>query len=147
MRLRDTGSLKAIKVRANVDWSFTFTESLLDGRITAYFRGRKLHGRVVKLPSNYHGSILRVTDTNAASNVSDGVQRQIPNMDEDEEMEDDEEQVETRLAEELARFDEFTVWDHEVLSVATEDPYLMVVEEWIGLAEAVGNSARIKAHY
>ena len=61
-------------------------------------------------------------------------------------MDDDEEQVEERLAEELATFEEFTVWDHEVLPPA-EDPYVMGVEEWISLAEAVSGSARIKACY
>ena len=53
--------------------------------------------------------------------------------------------MEERLAEELARFEEFTVWDHEALPPA-EDPYVMGVEEWIGLAEAVSSSAGIKVY-
>jgi len=131
----------------NVDRSFPFTESLLDGRKTAYFRGRKLHGRVVKLPPNYQGSILRVTDTKAASKVSDHSRPHISHIEEDEEMDDDEEQVEERLAEELATFEEFTVWDHEALPPTAEDPYVMGVEEWIILAEAVSGSSRIKSCY
>jgi len=62
-------------------------------------------------------------------------------------MDNDEEQVEERLAEELATFEEFTVWDHEALPPTAEDPYVMAVEEWISLAEAVSGSARIKACY
>jgi ribonuclease H2 subunit C len=62
-------------------------------------------------------------------------------------MDDDEEQIEEKLVEELGAFEEFTVWDHEALPVATEDPYVMGVEEWIALAEVVGSSARIKVHY
>ena len=113
---------------------------------TSYFRGRKLHGRTIKLPPNYLGSILRTTVTNATSTVSDSARRKISDIEESDEMEDDEEQVEERLAEELARFEEFTVWDHEALPPA-EDPYVMGVEEWIGLAEAVSSSAGIKVYY
>jgi len=116
---------------------FPFTEYLIDGKKTVYFRGRKLHGRVVKLPRNYQGSFLRVTDTTAASKVSDNRRRQVSHLEEDEEMDDGEEQVEEKLAEELATFEEFTVWDHEALPAAAEDPYVMSIEEWFGFADAV----------
>lgn len=61
-------------------------------------------------------------------------------------MDEDDEQVEEKLTEELATFEEFTVWDHEAL-LAAEDPYVMGVEEWIALAEVVGSSTGIKVYY
>lgn len=69
--------------------------------------------------------------------TTNNTNRQAPNLDDDEEMDDDAEQLEEKLAEDVASFDEFTVWDHEAVPAAAEDPYAIALEEWIALAEAV----------
>ena len=106
--------------------------SLADSQQTAYFRGRKLHGRVIKLPESHAGSVVRVTDEPRKETPTQ--LRHLP-LENDEEMDDDDQHSKT--AEELATFDQITVWGHERTPAAAEDAYVMAVEEWIGLAEVV----------
>jgi len=61
-------------------------------------------------------------------------------LEEDEEMDDEDQHLEETVAEELATFDEITVWGHDRTPEAAEDAYVMAVEEWIGLAQAVQKS-------
>ena len=105
----------------------------------AFFRGRKLHGRVIKLPHSHGGSIVRVTDAPTKADEKRTAQRRdlLMDFEEDEEMDDEDQCLEETVAEELATFDEITVWDHDRTPVAAEDTYVMAVEEWIGLAQAV----------
>lgn len=97
----------------------------------AYFRGRKLHGKTVKLPQGYYGSVVEKGETI----------REIP---QDEEMKDSEveelpEAVETAPLHGKAQFDKIVIWGHESIAESSEDPYVRGIEEWVSFAEQVGH--------
>ena len=96
-------------------------KSVADGKTIAYFRGRKLHGRQLKLPAGYKGVVLSTTD------------EVLPKKGEGE---DDEEEPEVKIMEEQSVFDEIMVWGHEAV-MDEADPYVRGLEEWIGFAEQV----------
>ncbi|QIW99739.1 hypothetical protein AMS68_005257 [Peltaster fructicola] len=105
---------------------------------TAYFRGRKLEGTVVKLPAGYQGIVLQKTNEKLVSRPSmpsfdeDGMQVILP-----------EDNAETKLFSQEASFDEVVVWGHESLPDA-DDAYVKGIKEWIGFAEAVGCPSRLE---
>ncbi|OCL14409.1 ribonuclease H1 small subunit [Glonium stellatum] len=105
-----------------------------DGTHTAYFRGRKLKGKNVKIPDGYRGAVLNITDKAAPQPSSQ--EKNSPNDNEEGE-EDDEKPVEVKLAEELGSFDEIMVWSHESMPSDTDDPYLKGVQEWMSFAKAM----------
>ena len=97
---------------------------------TAYLRGRKLHGKAVKLPSGYYGSVAERGDT----------KREIPReeeLDANADVEEVPEPVEVAPLQAKAHFDEFVVWGHESTADATTDPYVRSIEEWVSFAEQV----------
>lgn len=98
-----------------------------DGKSVAHFRGRKLHGRKVKIPEKYVGVLLSSSHQKLHREVS---------ASEDDELEGEGPPVEVGVMLEQCHFDEFIVWGHEVLPDEKEDPYVRAVEEWISLAEA-----------
>ncbi|KAL8769951.1 MAG: hypothetical protein Q9209_004198 [Squamulea sp. 1 TL-2023] len=106
-----------------------------DGNLEAYFRGRKLKGREVKLPEGYKGVVVREEakeDNTQRKNVKRMSRQQLQDEDADE---DDEEEV--KVLEEVAGFKDFIVWGHEAVADG-DDAYIKGVEEWIKFAEAVG---------
>ncbi|KAJ4294744.1 hypothetical protein N0V88_004978 [Collariella sp. IMI 366227] len=86
---------------------------------TSYFRGRKLHGKTVKLPDGYRG-IVAVTSGPEETEVVDP------------EAETAQGSLQTQ-----AEFDELIVWGHEATVDSFADPYSKGVEEWIALAEKI----------
>jgi ribonuclease H2 subunit C len=99
-----------------------------DGKTISYFRGRKLHGKALKLPAGYKGMVVSSTERvlpKASASSQQG----------DEE--DAEEAPEVKAMEEQADFDEIMVWGHEALPDETMDPYVRGVDEWIAFAEQV----------
>ncbi|KAK1071930.1 hypothetical protein LTR74_003031 [Friedmanniomyces endolithicus] len=116
---------------------------------TAYLRGRKLRGRVVKLPKGYKGYLLQKTERDAVVQGS-AVARQgaerlglvekddygIEGGDEDED-----EVEEVKVMEQRGVFDEMVVWGHEGLP-EDGDEYVKGVEEWIAFAEAIHGNHR-----
>ncbi|ORX95701.1 ribonuclease H2, subunit C [Clohesyomyces aquaticus] len=96
---------------------------------TAYFRGRALDGISLSLPANYTGAVLNITGKDLPS-VNSG------RAPEDEE-EEESEQMEAKVAEEVATFDKFVVWGHGGAVDKSQDAYVRAVEEWIGFAEAM----------
>ncbi|KAK0311405.1 hypothetical protein LTR01_003401 [Friedmanniomyces endolithicus] len=111
---------------------------------TTYLRGRKLRGRIVKLPAGYRGYLLQKTERNAtalASSVTgQGAERAglvEDNGDGLEGGDEEEDEVEeVKMMEQKAVFDEMVVWEHEVLP-EDGDEYVKGVEEWIAFAEAI----------
>ncbi|KAF2813033.1 ribonuclease H1 small subunit [Mytilinidion resinicola] len=112
-------------------WSPETTES---GETTAFFRGRKLKGRSVKIPEGYKGVVLDITDKAAPQPKKEQVKE---NADDEGDNDDDDEPAEVNAVEELASFEEIVVWGHEAIPADTEDPYAKGVQEWIGFAEAM----------
>ena len=96
-----------------------------DGHSTSHFRGRRLRGRVVKLPTNYQGLVLKTTNKTMVEPI-------IP-ADEDEEPELPEP---VKVIEEVSKFDEIIFWGHDRIPQSDED-LVKGIEEWISLATAI----------
>jgi ribonuclease H2 subunit C len=120
------------------------TDFTADGSRTAYFRGRKLEGREIKVPEGYKGVFISINIKSQRSNYIPGavlktttntlpIQQQ---QTQDEDAEDEEPPIETRAVEQLASFDEVIVWGHESLPTSDDD-YAKGLGEWVSFAEAV----------
>ncbi|KAJ9149063.1 hypothetical protein NKR23_g4605 [Pleurostoma richardsiae] len=100
-----------------------------DGKKVAYFRGRKLHGRAVKMPDGYRGVIAE---------RSDPPKTEAPRPDQPDVIDvDAEDEPELGKLEAKAEFDELIVWGHETTADAAGDPYIRSVEEWLALSEQI----------
>lgn len=109
-----------------------------DGHPEAYFRGRKLKGREVKVPEGYKGVIVKEgvkEGSGAQRGNTERLRRREEAMDESMD-DDDEEEEDVKVMEEVGEFDGFVVWGHENV-VDGDDAFVRGVEEWIGFAEAV----------
>lgn len=106
-----------------------FVDRVSDGTRIAYFRGRKLHGRAVKLPDGYRGAVVekRAPPPPAAQPEHDATDLQ---------QEEAEEHVPLGSLEAKAEIEELVVWGHEAMADAASDPY-MRIEEWTQMAEQV----------
>ncbi|KAF6825470.1 ribonuclease H1/H2 small subunit [Colletotrichum plurivorum] len=106
--------------------SFWEPKTEVDGKHVAYFRGRKLHGKTVKLPENYTGVVVEKSDKK--------IETRRPEDDED--MEDAEPQPELGAMDVKAEFDEIVIWGHEA-TADSSDPYVRSIEEWLTVAEQI----------
>jgi ribonuclease H2 subunit C len=97
-----------------------------DGTKLAYFRGRKLQGKVVKLPEDYRGIVVeRVPEQDPKTAVEEPV----------EDLDAEQEQIGSMQV--TAEFDEMVVWGHEAVADASADPYVRSMEEWLQVADKV----------
>ncbi|KAI1158374.1 ribonuclease H2, subunit C [Nemania serpens] len=113
-------------------WNPTKTQ---DSAHTAYLRGRKLHGKAVKLPEGYHGLVVEKTDVKPDTSTKG------ESVDEDVEIiESPEDQLEVGAMQGKAAFDELMIWGHESTSDSSVDPYVRGMEEWIAFAEEIHSS-------
>ncbi|KAK2070573.1 hypothetical protein P8C59_005058 [Phyllachora maydis] len=94
---------------------------------TAYFRGRKLHGRTVPLPDGYTGL---VAETVAAAPAADA--GEAPDLERGEEPEPELGGLEVR-----AGFDDVVVWGHDTAAEAATVPHVRAMEEWLDLADKI----------
>jgi ribonuclease H2 subunit C len=102
--------------------------TFVDNKTISYFRGRKLHGKQLRVPKGYRGVVLSSTD------------RILPKESSSVMVEDDqdtEEPPEVNVMEEQSKFDDIMVWGHEALPEDTSDPYVRGMEEWIAFATEV----------
>ena len=101
---------------------------------TAYFRGRKLHGKTVKFPEGYRGVIAAKTEKQPSpENHSDVV---------DLEREDEPGKLQVQ-----AEFDDMVIWGHEATADVSSDPYVRGMEEWLALSEQVcGDPSLVLSH-
>jgi ribonuclease H2 subunit C len=102
------------------------TEVPADGKTVAYFRGRKLHGKQLKVPKGYRGVVVSSTERILPKSK--------PATEDDEEAE---EEADVKIMEEQSEFDHIMLWGHEALPDEVADPYVRAMEEWIALAEQV----------
>ncbi|MCJ1429780.1 hypothetical protein MMC29_007695, partial [Sticta canariensis] len=101
-------------------------ETIADGKPEAYFRGRRLKGRPVRVPEEYRGVVVRGEE--------EGGTALDQNEEADEGMEEREEEK-VRALDEVARFEELVVWGHEIVP-EEDDVFVKGVEEWIRFATA-----------
>ncbi|KAI1413802.1 ribonuclease H1 small subunit [Hypoxylon sp. FL1857] len=105
---------------------------------TAYLRGRKLHGKAVKLPEGYYGSVVEKSEVKKSEDSKEMVE-------DVEIVEDPNDQLEIGAMQGKATFDELMVWNHEALANSSENPYLRGMEEWISFAEQIHSYPSDKA--
>lgn len=100
-----------------------------DGKRVAYFRGRKLHGRALRLPEGYRGAVVDKTEP---------PKPQGPRPDEPEVVDlEPEDEMPLGALETKAEFDDIVIWGHETVADTNSDPYVRGVEEWMKLAEKI----------
>ncbi|KAM5386743.1 hypothetical protein ACJZ2D_000036 [Fusarium nematophilum] len=100
-----------------------------DGTKVAYFRGRKLYGKTVKLPDQCRGVVLeRKQDKDAQ-----------PAIEEQQTEDGDAEAEQIGAMQVTAEFDEMVVWGHEAVADSTGDPYVRSMEEWLQVADLVNS--------
>ncbi|KAK3324756.1 ribonuclease H2 non-catalytic subunit-domain-containing protein [Cercophora scortea] len=104
--------------------SFWAPRQAEDGTSTAYFRGRKLCGKTVKLPKGYRGVVAAKTTASDDDN----------NTHQHSEDDDDADKPETSSLQVEAEFDDMVIWNHEVAPDVAADPYVRGMEEWLALA-------------
>ncbi|KAL2137223.1 hypothetical protein VTI74DRAFT_6434 [Chaetomium olivicolor] len=97
-----------------------------DGTSTAYFRGRKLQGKTVKLPEGYRGVVALVSGPKGPTRHP-----------EDSQVVDLEAETSQGSLHSQAEFDDMVLWGHEAAPDPSADPYSKGVEEWITLAERI----------
>lgn len=107
---------------------------LIDGKNIAYFRGRKLHGKTLKVPEKYRGVVVSTSERILPKNE---VVQARGDMVDDGDGGDEEVEKDVNVMEEQASFEEIVVWGHEVLPDGMADPYVRGVEDWIVFAEQV----------
>ncbi|KAK2765671.1 hypothetical protein FQN54_008527 [Arachnomyces sp. PD_36] len=95
----------------------------------AYFRGRKLKGHPVPIPAGYNGILATPT-----TRTLPPTKTQHADADEEDEEDDDEP---PQILDQTSTFNEFVVWSHERAPVASEDPFIRGVEEWVRFAEVM----------
>ncbi|KAI9878159.1 MAG: hypothetical protein M1830_001728 [Pleopsidium flavum] len=114
-----------------------------DGKKVAYFRGRKLDGKCVKIPDDYRGVVMRSTDRKLPRGLhsagpshvfTNAAAEQVDDEEDDEEEEEEEEPV--KILEERASFDEVVLWGHESMP-DKNDLYAKGIDEWISFAETM----------
>ncbi|TLD24171.1 hypothetical protein PspLS_06772 [Pyricularia sp. CBS 133598] len=104
-------------------WKPTESE---DGKKTAFFRGRKLHGKTVKVPEGYKGVVVEKGPEDGPTETRE---------DEPETIDvDAEEKAAITKLDSKAEFEEMVIWGHESTADASSDPYVRGVEEWVALA-------------
>ncbi|KAH8750745.1 ribonuclease H2, subunit C [Diaporthe sp. PMI_573] len=100
-----------------------------DDKRVAYFRGRKLHGKALRVPEGYRGVVVDKTEP---------PKPQAPRPDEPEVVDlEAEDEMPLGALETKAEFDEIVIWGHESVADTSSDPYVRGVEEWMEVAEKI----------
>lgn len=110
-------------------WKSLFADIITDDKRVAYFRGRKLHGKALKVPEGYRGVVVDKTEP---------PEPRAPRPDEPEVVDlDAEDDMPLGALDTKAEFDEIVIWGHESMADTSSDPYVRGVEEWMKVAEKV----------
>ncbi|PCD29100.1 hypothetical protein AU210_011641 [Fusarium oxysporum f. sp. radicis-cucumerinum] len=110
---------------ASTFWTPTTTD---DGTKLAYFRGRKLQGKVVKIPEQCRGVVVERAPEKDPKSANEDV---LEDLDADQEPE----QIGSMKI--TAEFDEMVVWGHETVADASADLYVRSMGEWLQMADRI----------
>ncbi|KFA62733.1 hypothetical protein S40285_05022 [Stachybotrys chlorohalonatus IBT 40285] len=113
-------------------WSPTTDQ---DGTSIAYFRGRKLRGKEVKLPEGFRGVVAERQSIKPPPTLP-GME---PKEGEAQKSEDSE------VMNVKAEFDGIVVYGHEMLVDTDEDPYVRGIDEWLQLASQIHSYPEVDA--
>lgn len=106
------------------------TSFITDGKLEAYFRGRKLRGQEIDVPQGYRGVVVQEAGKErTAFRTTDrgGL-----------EVEGDEELEEDTVLNEIGSFEKVIIWNHESM-VDGDDAFVKGLSEWIGFAQVVSH--------
>ncbi|KAK4108447.1 hypothetical protein N656DRAFT_771822 [Canariomyces notabilis] len=109
--------------------SFWEPKACADGTCTAYFRGRKLEGKTVKLPDGYRGVV-------AVSSPDEEQHRRAEEVDDVEVIDVDNLMPQSSMQVQ-AEFSEVVVWSHETAIDASAHPHMRAIQEWLALAKKI----------
>lgn len=125
-----TGNHRRSQVFSSQPWFQTaWLIHFPDDKRVAYFRGRKLHGKALRVPEGYRGVVVDKTEP---------PKPQAPRPDEPEVVDlEAEDEMPLGALETKAEFDEIVIWGHESVADTSSDPYVRGVEEWMEVAEKV----------
>ena len=108
--------------------------NIIDGRPEAYFRGRRLEGKEVRIPVGFRG--LVVVEGKKTYTCNRVIERQAAS-DEKSEMDG----IDTNGAlDEVAAFDEVIVWGHDTVA-GTDNSFVRCIDEWVTFAEHVSSQS------
>lgn len=132
----------AVVARARYSTPVILTEHsaniVTDGRRVAYFRGRKLHGKALKVPEGYRGVVVDKTDP-PEPRASRPDEPEVVDLEASDELP-------LGALDTKAEFDEILIWGHESLADTSSDPYVRGVDEWMKVAEKVRRVRRQRAY-
>lgn len=111
------------------------------GKRISHFRGRELHGKALKVPEGYRGTIVEKKEAPKPET------RRLDQPEEVIDLEAEEEELPLGALEAQAEFDELVIWGHEAMADAASDPYARGVEEWIQFSEQVGLKAAVEVRF
>lgn len=97
---------------------------------TAYFRGRKLHGRAVTIPEDYRG-VLAQKQESAPGNEAEKLE------DDQAESLDDTQEGKLQVT---GEFQDIMVWGHESVADPSSDHHIRGMEEWMEVSKKVRQS-------
>ncbi|AEO70925.1 c9faff0d-4010-499a-8491-e65dffd49e6a [Thermothielavioides terrestris] len=121
-RVHHNGSVEPVQ-------SFWEPKAGEDGTSTAYFRGRKLQGKAIKLPDGYRGVVAAISASASESPLGRPEEAGVVDL--------EAETPPRGTLQAQAEFDEMVIWGHEVAVDASADPYMRGAQEWIALAEKI----------
>ncbi|KAL1842135.1 hypothetical protein VTJ49DRAFT_6014 [Mycothermus thermophilus] len=108
---------------------------------TAYFRGRKLCGKSIKLPEGYRGVVaVRTPEAPIDASAAEVIDLEVAESDGGMPAAQGSLQVQ-------AGFDEMMIWGHDVAVDSADagggatDPYLRAVGEWLAVSERIHSYA------
>ena len=109
---------------------------MVGGRPEAYFRGRKLRGREVKVPDGYKGIVVKES---TKSQYGNGAPVELAMS--DSEPEEGRQVLETSILHKVADFEDVVIWGHEICA-EPEDVFFKALDEWATFAANVSDEIR-----
>lgn len=100
-----------------------------DGTTATYFRGRRLNGRLLKVPEGCKGVVIKGAKFESGTKP---IERLAVVHDENQEACG----YELKISEEVGEFDNMIIWGHETMAEA-DDVFVKGVSEWIRFAELI----------
>ena len=108
---------------------------MVGGRLEAYFRGRRLRGREVKVPNGYKGIVVKES---AKPQHGNGAPERLAVNDSD--LEESRQMFGTSILHEVADFEDVVIWGHETC-IEPEDVFVKALDEWVTFATSVSNDS------
>ena len=98
-----------------------------DGMPTAYLRGRKLHGKTVRIPDDYRG-ILAQRQDDMGANEAERPEGDHPDG------QDVAREGEMQI---MGEFQDIVIWGHESVAEPSTDHHIRGMEEWMEVSKRV----------